>query len=177
MAFEVSLMPKIACSKTSLCILLLLHACKFNWYDNDIWRVTLIRCEAYRELGRNTLVITSKERSSLFISRSAMVRLTNSLAPLSSRLIKIISKHVVTRFLTRRQLSLLTVSIPYTAQTCKNCQICKGRTIYTYSCDKNLWEALPQLQWTNVLSLAALSKFWAAPLDKSFQISVRYLET
>ena len=41
-----------------------------------------------------------------------MVRLTNSFAPFSLRSMRIISRQVVTRLRTSRQLSLLTVSMP-----------------------------------------------------------------
>ena len=154
-----------------------LDACQFCydmiltfWQVLSLWHSWSLKHNG--ELGRNTLVITSRERSSLFIRRSAIVRLTNSLAPLSSLLIKIISKHVVTRFLTRRQLSLLTVSIPYTAQTCeKSLQICTGKPIYAYSCDKSWWDALPNCIATSIYTLAALFQWCPAPLknfDSSF---------
>lgn len=56
--------------------------------------------------------MTNKDRSRRFIKRSEMVLLTYWTAPGTSLSISILWRHSVTKFLTSRQLSLLTVSIP-----------------------------------------------------------------
>jgi hypothetical protein len=66
----------------------------------------------FMEARCQTLVITRRERSIRFMSRSAMVFLTNCTAPGMFRSMRILWRHSVTKFFTSRQLSLLTVSIP-----------------------------------------------------------------
>lgn len=60
----------------------------------------------------NTLVITKSDKSIRFMRRSEMVFLTYSAAPGTSLSISILLRLSVTRFLTSKQLSLRTVSIP-----------------------------------------------------------------
>ncbi len=90
-----------------------------NFSPERFWRVLFKFDEAAVKTmnpgwrGRTTLVMTRRDKSRRFMSRSAIVWRTYSLAFLSSLSIKIISRTVVTMFRTSRQLSLRTVSIPY----------------------------------------------------------------
>lgn len=59
-----------------------------------------------------TLVITRSDKSMRFIKRSEMVFLTNWTAAGTSLSISILWRHSFTRFLTNKQLSLRTVSMP-----------------------------------------------------------------
>ena len=61
---------------------------------------------------RHTLVMTSRERSMRFMSRSEMAALAYAWAPDTSLSMRMRSRQVVTTLRTSRQLSLRTVSMP-----------------------------------------------------------------
>lgn len=77
--------------------------------------------------GNLTLVMTRRDRSIRFMSRSEIVFLTYWVAPGMSRSMRILWRHSVTKFLTSRQLSLLTVSIPAGSSSIPQIQLGSGK--------------------------------------------------
>lgn len=69
-------------------------------------------CKRHNKSIIMTLVITKSDKSMRFMRRSEMVLLTYWTAPGMSLSTNILWRHSVTRFLTNKQLSLRTVSMP-----------------------------------------------------------------
>jgi hypothetical protein len=90
-----------------------IQSCRSSQGDGEGWLYRLhMQTNKHMEARCQTLVITRRERSIRFMSRSDMVFLTNCTAPGMFRSMRILWRHSVTKFFTSRQLSLLTVSIP-----------------------------------------------------------------